>query len=1120
MCINAPVTIRVATFFAVLSLCLGLSYRQQAAGQGLEERLAAEPREALAAAARSQGDPARGAVLFHRSMLTCSACHCVGERPASLGPDLSRIDKKQTDVELVDSILEPSKSIAPDYATVTVDTADGLFVTGLTVEETAEKLVLCEAAQPDLRITVNKKDIVNRQKTTLSLMPAGQMNLLTQRRQFLDLVRYLIDLRDGGAERARQLQPAAPADASRVPDEPLAWQPAVQRGDVAVAGNIRPPRGVALGFTGGTVLFDADRLGTAVLWLDGFVKSSPQNYFGLNWHRAGGAPDRIPLDPHPLQFKFAGKTHWQPFEPPTTSDPNTGSRFDGYQIGKSAVRLRYHVLVAGKRIGVIEDVRAESRPEWQGFSRRFQFEGLPAGAVVGLTLPAGEQHQFYGAGGKPLPKPDGRAPLLMFRSDRAIRVARTPIASGATWVADEGPHKLFRLASSAARQNAPLTLSLDLWTYRGSNLPPTATEPAALDAQPPTFDDHFDLPPKPSRPPAEPLAQPQQSPTRPAVNPRENVDEFPTASGRFLRFVIDRTNDGTAPGLDELEVYGADSKVNLARAGKATASSVISGYPIHQIPHLNDGKLGNPHSWISAENGTGWAQIEFPQPVEISKIVWARDRTGKCRDRLAVAYRIEVSSDGRHWTRVGDHTGRAGPGVESPSIRPDATPGYVMESIPVPFNGCRPSDIAFGEDGTLYAIAMTEGQVWRTRRPPIGQPGRVRWERFASGLHHPIGLAVVAGRIYVAQKPEITELIDRDGDGVADHYRTVATGWGLSTGWHEYTFGLAIDPKQNLWFTLNTGNFWTHPGLVHPGRWRGSIMRVQSGTEKLEEMARGCRTPNGIADGPDGTIFFTDNQGDWVQACKLAQVLPGRFYGHPETKKDALAKDVMPSGHCAVWLPYDRGRSGGVSNSTSGPACDLTGGKFGPFADQWFVGDVGYGANAGILRVALEKVDGEYQGACFRFVDGQPLGCQRMKFGPDQALYMASLTSGLSRLVFDGTTPLAIRSLHIRPQGKGFVAKFTKSLPAAAPFQPADISVKRYHYLYTGNYGSPKTDVKSVAVEDVHLSADRTEMTLTLPVETHPLGMVYELSFGKRTAGGSEPLANPEAWYTVQRIPE
>jgi hypothetical protein len=582
----------------------------------------------------------------------------------------------------------------------------------------------------------------------------------------------------------------------------------------------------------------------------------------------------------------------------------------------------------------------------------------------------------------------------------------------------------------------------------------------------------------------------------------------------MLRFVVTDTIDDAEPGLDELEIYGPASSDNLALSGTATASSVIAGYSIHQIPHLNDGELGNEHSWISAERAGGWAQIEFAEPVEMNKIVWARDRTGISTDRLPAAYRVEVSDDGQNWVKVSSESGRMPPSGAPSPIRPDASPGYVMESIPLPFPACRPSDIVFDDQGTLYAIAMTEGQIWRTRIPPAGEPQRVQWHRYASGLYHPIGLALVDGRLYVAQKPEITELIDRDGDGTVDHYRTVATGWGLSTGWHEYCFGLAVDPQKNLWFALNTGNFWTHAGFVNPGRWRGSILRIDHGTETLNVVATGCRVPNGIAQGPGGGIFFTDNQGDWIQSCKLAHVVPGRFYGHPETREDALPEGIFPTGRSAVWMPYDRCRS------ISGPVMDTTGGQFGPFADQLFVGDVGYGANPGLMRVALEQVNGEYQGACFRFVDGQPHGCQRMRMGPDHQLYQASLATGLTRMKYTGDVPFSIQSVHIRPRGQGFTARMTRPLAEFESMDPSEIRVKRYHYLYTGEYGSPQANEQMVSVERVELSEDRTMLTLTFPVESYPIGMVYEIDFGNLTSDDGQALVHPEAWYTVHEIPE
>ncbi|MDB5338541.1 MAG: hypothetical protein JWN70_4160 [Planctomycetaceae bacterium] len=149
-------------------------------------------------------------------------------------------------------------------------------------------------------------------------------------------------------------------------------------------------------------------------------------------------------------------------------------------------------------------------------------------------------------------------------------------------------------------------------------------------------------------------AKTPQTDKLPPVNFARNEESFTPVVARFLRFEIKATT-GAQPCLDELEVYGASPKLNLALASagaKASASSLLPGYPIHQIQHLNDGKPGNSASWISNEPGKGWAQIEFPRPVEVSRIVWGRDREGSFQDRLATDYSVAVSGDGQAWTMV------------------------------------------------------------------------------------------------------------------------------------------------------------------------------------------------------------------------------------------------------------------------------------------------------------------------------------------------------------------------------------------------------------------------------------------------------------------------------------
>ena len=154
---------------------------------------------------------------------------------------------------------------------------------------------------------------------------------------------------------------------------------------------------------------------------------------------------------------------------------------------------------------------------------------------------------------------------------------------------------------------------------------------------------------------------------RPAVNARRNEDAFTPTMAKFVRFTVLATGDGAEPCLDELQIFaqGAEGNLALASSGaKATASGLIPGYAQHQIPHLNDSRLGNEWSWISSTRGTGWAQIELPRPIPVNRVVWSRDGSEIPRfdDRLPVAYRIELSLDGKSWQTVSTDAGRAAKG--------------------------------------------------------------------------------------------------------------------------------------------------------------------------------------------------------------------------------------------------------------------------------------------------------------------------------------------------------------------------------------------------------------------------------------------------------------------------
>lgn len=163
----------------------------------------------------------------------------------------------------------------------------------------------------------------------------------------------------------------------------------------------------------------------------------------------------------------------------------------------------------------------------------------------------------------------------------------------------------------------------------------------------------------------EPLAKVGSSATnsvrRAPVNARRNIERFPAVTARRVRFTILRTTDAE-PCLDELEVYTASpvaTNIALASLGcRARASSVFPNSEIHRLEHLNDGKVGNSHSWISNERGQGWVELEFSGPVRIDHVVWGRDREQAYKDRLAIDYQVAVAMETNDWQIVASSADR------------------------------------------------------------------------------------------------------------------------------------------------------------------------------------------------------------------------------------------------------------------------------------------------------------------------------------------------------------------------------------------------------------------------------------------------------------------------------
>jgi hypothetical protein len=473
--------------------------------------------------------------------------------------------------------------------------------------------------------------------------------------------------------------------------------------------------------------------------------------------------------------------------------------------------------------------------------------------------------------------------------------------------------------------------------------------------------------------------------------------------------------------------------------------------------------------------------------------------------------------------------------TSAPSIIPH---GYSVETIDPPKDS-KGREIQFGiggidfdENGKAYIAARVAG-VWT-----LDSSGN--WQQFADGLHDPQGIRVLPdGKgVYVSQKPEITLLRDTDNDGAADVYENFCDQWTFAGNYCEYVHGLPTDAKGNMYINLNLadgGGGDNTPHLTNKvgamsmgttGGYDGWMMKILPDGEAIP-WAFGLRSPAGLGINRKDEIFYTDNQGGWVPTSPLYHVRPGGFYGYISSMIDLPAfkegkrnlKDVSRdelvkrSRKPVVWMPQSE-----LMNSPSNAEFDYTEGKFGPFKGQIFIGCQ---ARSNIVRVDMQKVRGEYQGAVFNFVDHLQSGCMRLKFDSTGRLWIGQTGRGwasrgnklygLQRVVWDGEMmPFEMQSMKLTHEG--FKVTFTKPVDEKTALSTESYEFNNWHYHYHVQYGSPKVDLKNLPFKVSRLSKDKKTVWFDLPLTTDK---VYHLICKGLKAEDGSMMSNSHAYYTL-----
>jgi mono/diheme cytochrome c family protein len=457
-----------------------------------------------------------------------------------------------------------------------------------------------------------------------------------------------------------------------------------------------------------------------------------------------------------------------------------------------------------------------------------------------------------------------------------------------------------------------------------------------------------------------------------------------------------------------------------------------------------------------------------------------------------------------------ERTPLADPGKMEGSL---ARPGYKAIAYPRPKTPwgedlLMPSAVAVNpRNGRVFIASMKLGEIF-VLRDPTGDGSKAHYDNYGRGLfQEAYSLLAEEDALYVLHRRNLTKILDTNGDGQADRFDRLA---GLPHGigeTYDYGYGLVRDRTGAFVFS-----YAPYANRQMPGS--GGAVRLHPG-KKAQEIAFGFRNPVGWCVGPEGEVFFTDNQGEWVATNKLCHLEEGKFYGFPNPEQKQHTE--KPRGKTTIWVPYDWARS------INGVTYDNTGGKFGPFAGQIFLAELMYGG--AILRANLEKVNGVYQGACFPFWGKGLLGPLTMAFDPKGRLFVGSITEpgwmaqpdrgALYRLDYTGQTPFEIQSLHVLP--RGFRMVFTTPIAPETAQKIASYHIEHYRYEHTGSYGSPELDRARLPIEKINLASDGR----SVDINTGPLlpERVYMITAaGVRSVRG-ESLVHPTGAYTLNEIP-
>jgi putative heme-binding domain-containing protein len=1044
---------------ALSRLCIAWLLAAAAAARGgergLADMLAAEDAAALAAAVVRDGDPARGANVFHARQLACTQCHVVGEGRSPLGPNLAAmpegVSREPLVAHLVSAVLEPSAVVRPAYRGVTIVSDEGKSVTGLVARETADEIVILDAAAGGREIAIPTAAIEERVPASVSLMPAGLANLLTDRQQFLDLIAYLAEVAAGGPARAAELAP-----------DPLllaAQAPAAYETEIDHAG------------------FIAD-------WSDpakskGALERGEKIFSRVcaNCHGTLDAPGSLPTAPRFAEGAFKAG-----------SDPYAIYRTLTYGNG---MMVSQPWMVPSQKYDVIHYLREtflkDRNARWYEPVTPAYLASLPAGTSRGpepSTIEPWRLHDYgpFLAGTFEVGQGGGN----IARKGLAVRLDDGPggVGRGHAWIL----YELDTLRAAAfwtgerfidwaginfdGRHGAHPRVAGDVQAA-------VATMPGWAEPEAGAFTD-----PRPLGRDKRPYGPLPRAHVR--FTSLHHVGRGGTAaeprSGVVLDYRVGATPVLETPALGRPLVLGGRQVPVLVRsftvgprskdlavrlAAEPAAAAIVGG----RAADANGPKV------VAREGHVDLVIPAGDAPLDVAVAVAAADAAALAAHAatLPAPGRVIAGRPApRLWaatveTRIGG--GRDdGPFAVDVLTAPEANPWNAQ----VRFSGLD----FIGPDEAV--ISSWDGDVW-TVRGITSPSGTLTWRRIASGLFQPLGVKLIGGVIHVGCRDRIVKLVDLDGDGMTDRYDTFNDDHQVTEHFHEFAMGLETDAAGNLYYAKSARH--ALPAVVPH---HGTLLKVTADGATTEILATGFRAANGVCVEADGTFWVTDQEGHWNPKNRINHVRPGGFYGNMFGYHDVTDSSDAAMTPPAFWITNAFDRSPAELLRVKSQAWSPLDGA---------LLELSYGAGR-VHLVLTEPAAGDkgqagvVQGGMVALpIPDLPTGIMRGRFNPaDGQLYACGLFAWAGNRQHPGgffrvrrtDKPLTIPvALHAEPEK--LELEFAAPLDAAAAGEPGNWKVRAWNLERTKNYGSKHLDERDLPVKAATLSSDGHRVSLLVP---------------------------------------